>query len=308
MANGTFFSSLVRLYHATFNRESDMEGIGYWASHLARGEITFEDVVNAFVSSPEFEERYGEDLTNEEFIILLYSNVLGREVDDDGMEFWLSLMNQGLSRAAVLHELSESEEHKNKIEIEYEDELAEAEQTELEQTSDSDDDSDDDDSDDDDSDDDDSDDDDSDDDDSDDDDSDDDDSDDDDSDDENGLSIEDALELLYEAAFNREADTAGKGHWLSLIARGEVELDDISEIFIASDEFQERYGPDLSDNDFIEALYNNTLGRNSDEAGKAHWFGALSSGLARHDLLEIFAESQEHQEIVLTGTSDDSIV
>jgi hypothetical protein len=123
MANGTFFSSLVRLYHATFNRESDIEGIGYWASQLASGEITFADVVEAFVSSPEFVEQYGEALSNEAFITLLYENILNREVDDDGLAYWLSLMEEGLSRATILEGLSESEEHKNKIESEFEEEL-----------------------------------------------------------------------------------------------------------------------------------------------------------------------------------------
>lgn len=74
MANGKFFSSLVRLYHATFDRESDMKGVGHWASKLAKGEVTFEDVALEFMQSEEFIEKYGENLSNEEFITLLYEN------------------------------------------------------------------------------------------------------------------------------------------------------------------------------------------------------------------------------------------
>jgi len=47
MANGQFFSGLVRLYHATFDRESDIPGIGYWARQLAKGEIVFAEVAAA---------------------------------------------------------------------------------------------------------------------------------------------------------------------------------------------------------------------------------------------------------------------
>ncbi|WP_404298051.1 DUF4214 domain-containing protein [Halomonas sp.] len=357
MANGTFFASLVRLYHATFDRSSDIEGVGYWASKLAKGEMTFQQVAESFMESPEFQEKYGEDLTNEEFVKLLYENVLDREPDEEGLAYWVKVLEEGSLRNEVLIGFSESEEHIDKIDSEHSDELSEAEAIEnsldeddseddLEDDSDDDsdeeldddsedddsdeeldddseeDDSEDDDSEDDDSEDD-SEDDDSEDDDSEDDDSEgdldddskvddddseelDDDSDDDDDDSDEDLTDEEELILLYNAAFDRAPDQEGLGYWMGELASSKLEFDDVIELFMESEEFTDRYGDDLTDYDFIEALYNNTLGRASDAEGKGFWISQLASGKDRGDILESFAGSDEHIDIVLTGTSDNT--
>ncbi len=127
MANGEFFSSLVRLYHATFDRESDMEGIGYWASKLARGEMTFGEVADEFIASAEFTDLFGDELSHQAFIELLYSNVLDREPDPDGLAYWLGLMEEGLSQRDALLGFSNSDEHIQKIEDENQQELSSAE-------------------------------------------------------------------------------------------------------------------------------------------------------------------------------------
>ncbi|MGH1462058.1 MAG: DUF4214 domain-containing protein, partial [Neptuniibacter sp.] len=148
MANGVFFSSLVRLYHSTFDRSSDIEGVGYWASRLAKGEMTFLEVAEAFMDSDEFKEQYGitdeTPLSSEEFITLLYNNVLNREPDEEGLLYWVKVLEEGNLRSKVLVDFSESEEHQGLVEQEYPDELEEAE---LVESSLDDDDSDDDDSD-----------------------------------------------------------------------------------------------------------------------------------------------------------------
>jgi len=235
-----------------------MEGIGYWASKLARGEMTFGEVADEFIASAEFTDLFGTELSHQAFIELLYSNVLDREPDPDGLAYWLGLMEEGLSQRDALLGFSNSDEHIHKIEEENQQELSSAEAVERSQ---------------------------------------------DDSDDK--LSDKDALQLLYDAAFNHSADEEGLGYWTKELAKSDVELADIAAFFLASEEFQTLYGTELSDDDFIEALYHNTLGRDSDIAGKAHWFGQLESGMARGELLEIFATSDEHQEdLALTGTND----
>lgn len=59
--------------------------------------------------------------------------------------------------------------------------------------------------------------------------------------------------------------------------------------------------------------YNNTLDRPSDSQGKGHWLGKLASGMARGEIVEAFAQSEEHVEIVLsgggtTGGTDDVLI
>lgn len=267
MANGTFYSALVRLYHASFNRESDMGGVGYWTSQLANGALTFAEVADQFMKSDEFTSLYGDDVSNEEFVYLLYSNVLKREPDEDGLAYWLDTLENGTLRRDILLSFSDSDEHVETIESEYGDELLSAEQTELEQISS-------------------------------------DDSDDDSDDDSHNHSDEDSLTLLYDAAFNRSPDNEGLGYWISELAKSDISINDIANLFIQSEEFQELYGEEVSDDDFIESLYVNTLDRASDAGGKAYWFGQLASGMARHELLISFSESEEHANIVLTGTPD----
>ncbi|HAD08783.1 MAG TPA: hypothetical protein DCF62_04825, partial [Porticoccaceae bacterium] len=132
MANGQFFSGLVRLYHATFGRESDREGVGFWASQLAKGEIVFLDVVEAFMASDEFVAMYPDGLTNEQFVTLLYENVLKREPDEEGKAHWVKVLEEGNLREQVLLEFADSDEFVESTEEELEEELTVAEQAELE--------------------------------------------------------------------------------------------------------------------------------------------------------------------------------
>jgi len=129
MANGVFFSNLVRLYHAVFDRESDLEGLGFWASNLAQGNITFADVADEFMASDEFIAKYG-DASDEDFVNLLYENVLHRKADDGGLEFWLEVLENGNLRRHVLLEFSDSDEFVAEVEENFADELEEAEQEE----------------------------------------------------------------------------------------------------------------------------------------------------------------------------------
>jgi hypothetical protein len=266
MANGQYFSALVRLYHASFDRSSDSAGVANWATQLASGSLSIADVADEFIQSDEFISLYGDNVSDEEFVNLLYTNVLKREADEDGFNGWLNQLENGTSRSDVLIGFSDSDEHVQSTEIEYADELDEAEQIEIELNGA------------------------------------------DDSDDLNESthqdhSDEDALSLLYDAAFNRSADEEGLGHWISQLARSDISLEDVANYFIESAEFQNIYGENVSNDDFIEALYENTLDRASDASGKANWLGQLASGMARSELLTAFSESQEHANIVLTGTT-----
>ncbi len=92
------------------------------------------------------------------------------------------------------------------------------------------------------------------------------------------------------------------------LASSDVEFEDIIEFFMASEEFSELYGEDLSDDDFIEALYTNTLDRNSDNEGKGYWISQLASGMAREEILQAFSESEEHIQLILPDSPLDDTV
>lgn len=103
-----------RLYRAAFDRNSDDEGLGYWIAQLENGS-SLSSVARAFVASDEFEIRYGENCTDEQFVSLLYNNVLDRDADAAGYQYWLEQLDSNLGREDVLVCFSESPENQNNV-------------------------------------------------------------------------------------------------------------------------------------------------------------------------------------------------
>lgn len=109
---------------------------------------------------------------------------------------------------------------------------------------------------------------------------------------------------LYQAAFARTPDTEGLTHNISLVDSG-LSLTSMSNAFIGSAEFIQRYGTGTTDTVFINALYNNVLGRDADDAGLAGWQERLSSGTwDRTGVLIGFSESSENQTLVGTAIAN----
>ena len=101
---------------------------------------------------------------------------------------------------------------------------------------------------------------------------------------------------LYNAAFARFPDSDGLSYWINNYSSGVDDARAVSSSFIASSEFKERYGENVSNATYVETLYTNVLGRNYDQEGYNYWFGNLNSGLeTRNELLLGFAESAENK-------------
>lgn len=106
-----------RLYQAMFSREPDLVGLGFHIASLDRG-VPIDVVGDAFVNSQEFQVRYGA-LSNADFVVRLYRNVLGREPDEGGRLYHLGYLEGThpdgikLTRSQVLINFSESIENKN---------------------------------------------------------------------------------------------------------------------------------------------------------------------------------------------------
>jgi len=99
---------------------------------------------------------------------------------------------------------------------------------------------------------------------------------------------------LYSAAFARTPDEPGLRFWNDVRNDG-LERKGIAEEFVDSLEFAQRYGADPTDEEYIDALYNNVLMRDADEPGRDFWLTAFDSGdLDRADMLLFFSESPEN--------------
>ncbi|WGM32477.1 DUF4214 domain-containing protein [Brevundimonas sp. NIBR11] len=101
---------------------------------------------------------------------------------------------------------------------------------------------------------------------------------------------------LYDAALDRGGDPGGLEGLLDRLERGETLLS-LSQAFLSSQEFQDRYGA-LNNQAFIEQMYRFCLNRNGDPQGISDWTARLNSGTTRAEMLMIFSESQEHRDLM----------
>ena len=103
-----------RLYKAAFDRAPDLKGLGYWINELDN-HAPITSVAGNFILSDEFQRLYGVNVSNNDFIRLLYENVLDRSPDQNGYDYWLGDMAKGLTKEQVLVSFSESIENKANV-------------------------------------------------------------------------------------------------------------------------------------------------------------------------------------------------
>lgn len=106
------FGPVARLYSAYLLRIPDAGGLTYWLGKYRSGR-TLSWISSSFASSREFKNRYG-SLTNRGFVLLIYRNVLQRNPDTAGVDYWTRKLNAGTSRGQVMLNFSESSEYKRK--------------------------------------------------------------------------------------------------------------------------------------------------------------------------------------------------
>ena len=104
---------MFRLYNAAFSRFPDADGLKYWIKNFSSGIDDSRAVSSSFLVSDEFKIRYGENITNEVYVKNLYLNVLNRELDQGGYDYWVGNLNNGVEeRHEVLLGFAESVENK----------------------------------------------------------------------------------------------------------------------------------------------------------------------------------------------------
>lgn len=101
---------VYRMYKAALNRAPDQEGLGYWINQFDNG-ASLKNIAGGFVDSTEFRNKFYGDGTNTTFVGALYNNILGRAPEQEGYDYWLNLLDQGVDRASVLIGFSESPEN-----------------------------------------------------------------------------------------------------------------------------------------------------------------------------------------------------
>jgi Ca2+-binding RTX toxin-like protein len=106
---------VYRLYQAAFNRVPDQGGLGFWISAMDKGS-SLVSIAAGFVASAEFKALYGTNPTNTSMVTTMYTNVLHRAPDHDGIAFWVSVLdNHQAAPADVLNGFSESAENQQNV-------------------------------------------------------------------------------------------------------------------------------------------------------------------------------------------------
>jgi Ca2+-binding RTX toxin-like protein len=102
---------VYRLYQAAFDRAPDKVGIGFWLAQADKG-VPLNAIADGFVQSDEFRKLYGDSPGNADLVARLYRNVLHREGDKGGTDFWVGVLDKKLAPLAeVLAAFSESPEN-----------------------------------------------------------------------------------------------------------------------------------------------------------------------------------------------------
>ncbi len=102
---------IVRLYSAYFLRPPEQEGFDFWVEAMDSGSFSLDTMSQFFSGGAEFERLYG-DKSNAEFVTLIYENVLNRAPEQEGFNFWVGQLDQGLmTRGRVMRNFSESQEN-----------------------------------------------------------------------------------------------------------------------------------------------------------------------------------------------------
>ncbi|MBS9392912.1 MAG: DUF4214 domain-containing protein [Dolichospermum sp. LBC05a] len=84
-----------------------------------------------------------------------------------------------------------------------------------------------------------------------------------------------AVQELYVSLLGRAAEVSGRNYWVSQLNNG-VSVADIAKAVVSSQEAQQKYAG-LVNSQFIDLLYSNAFGRQTDQEGKDYWVGRLNS-------------------------------
>ena len=96
-----------RLYGYCLGRSGDQGGQQNWVTQLINGSATGAQVAYGFFFSPEFMNN---NYSNEVFVTILYNVCLNRAPDPDGLNNWVTALDNGADRLEVFRGFAHSDE------------------------------------------------------------------------------------------------------------------------------------------------------------------------------------------------------
>ena len=101
---------VTRLYQLSLNRNPDAVGLNYWMDELISKTQSGADAAHNFIFSPEF---IAKNVTDGQFIDIMYKAFFDRGADDGGKAYWMDKLNSGMSRLYVFSCFVNSSEFSN---------------------------------------------------------------------------------------------------------------------------------------------------------------------------------------------------
>jgi len=93
---------IIGLYIFYFNRAPDWEGFNYWKNKAENeGYYVLKKISKEFSEHKVFISLYSE-MSNLEFVKAIYKNVLGKDGDRDGIDYWTAELDSGVSRSDMV--------------------------------------------------------------------------------------------------------------------------------------------------------------------------------------------------------------
>lgn len=99
-----------RLYSKALNRTPDIKGLNEWTGWILGNETTPEKVAYGFFFSDEMKAK---QLSDEEFVKVMYRVFLDREADAGGLSNWTGYLKRGMKREVAMYGISKSQEFAN---------------------------------------------------------------------------------------------------------------------------------------------------------------------------------------------------
>lgn len=87
-------TTLTELYIAYFDRAPDALGLSFWATAFQTNGFSFDAIADLFFTQPETVALYSE-FSDGDFVTAVYNNVLGRDPDQAGFDFWSGQLANG---------------------------------------------------------------------------------------------------------------------------------------------------------------------------------------------------------------------
>ncbi len=106
--------------------------------------------------------------------------------------------------------------------------------------------------------------------------------------------LADFVARFYQLCLGRAPDQSGLDYWVDLLESGEQAGADLAYGFIYSNEFQAQV---LTDEEYLRVLYMTFFGREADDTGLTYWLGLLEGGAGRLEVLAGFVNAKEFSEL-----------